>query len=297
MLVAGLGGGSGEQILAAGQLYYLLCSTWYRKWLAWANPTSTAALLVKSTCADVREHNLRAVKRGHFSSIASARPGAIDNSQLGLRRWSPGALESCGAGVLRPGLREGVDFVAVLPEVWRLLWRWYGRAGGPVLKRRAVRLLDGSVDLELYDGVHLSVFRSASREASPLHVFESRAASVSDLKTHLCDELGLDEDKVRLWDFFNRKRYESLDGFLGQTLEACRLFEGNPILLEERLPDGSWPEVPKEEQQQQQQQQQQRPRQTSAFRAAAGPSAPVAAAALPPRRLAIAVAVQGACSC
>ncbi|CAE8585195.1 unnamed protein product, partial [Polarella glacialis] len=45
---------------------------------------------------------------------------------------------------------------------------------------------------------------------------------------------------VRVWDYFNNRPYALLEKTAEKTLESCRIFDKNPILLEEQNAEGGW---------------------------------------------------------
>lgn len=72
-----------------------------------------------------------------------------------------------------------------------------------------------------------------------LHMFPTMQGTYGDIKKAGCDALGLEEVDVRLWDFFNRKKYGqySLDSKLDESLESgssASMIDGQDILLEEK---------------------------------------------------------------
>jgi ubiquitin carboxyl-terminal hydrolase 4/11/15 len=72
--------------------------------------------------------------------------------------------------------------------------------------------------------------------------FFSKSATVDEFTTEMCKRLGLDAEKVRVWDFHNGSRLKVLDDGT-RTLEAAHILENQKMLLEEQNADGSWPEV------------------------------------------------------
>merc|ERR1711939_431661 len=78
---------------------------------------------------------------------------------------------------------------------------------------------------------------------------ESKMATVLEFKMRACEELGLEPEKARLWDYYNKNKYADLESGnnLNQTLTDLRIFEEQDILLEvqnEEYPfirQGSWP--------------------------------------------------------
>jgi len=201
----------------AGYDYCLLNLDWYARWHRWIN----GFVACLGTLVDRSSHE-------------RVWPGSIDNSVL---------LEPDDVAVLRQGICEGQDFVVVSVKAWKLLQTWYG--GGPTLRRRAVCFLSGCVEIELY-GIRLQIFTSASLHV-PFTMVESSTATVGAFKMRVCDELELDPSKVRVWDYFNRRKYEEITAFESKTLEACHLFDGNPVLIEHQCEDGSWPSIPEQQ--------------------------------------------------
>jgi len=162
------------------------------------------------------------------SSRQRERPGPIDNKPL---------LEENRADLLKKGLQERQDFEIVSAKVWSLLHRWY--QGGPPVKRRAIVLASGAVQVELY-GLELKVYRSSSLNL-PVMVTESKTTTMKDFKKRMCEEMCLEPEKVRVWDYFNNKKYQAFENTDTRTLEECRILDGNAILMEEANKDGGWP--------------------------------------------------------
>ena len=100
-------------------------------------------------------------------------------------------------------------------------------------------MLSGCVEIELY-GIRLQVYKSFDLSV-PHSVVESRTTTMEAFKVRVCDELSLDPSRVRIWDYFNLRKYEEIGQSECKSLEACRLFDGNPVLIEHQCPDGSWP--------------------------------------------------------
>lgn len=186
--------------LSDGDLYCLVDGSWYSAWVGWATrDISNAEASLGDTCKF---------------------PGCIDNTRL---------LDPQGHGEsLRQDLVEGTDFIPVSGDTWELLNRLYG--GGPVIRRRAVSQCSGDVKIDLM-GMVFKVHRSST--VGSIAIVESPTTTVEVFKERMCDEFGLDPDEVRVWDFLNGDKYVDLEETPLWTLEACNLFNGNDILLDE----------------------------------------------------------------
>jgi len=226
--------------LRAGSAYFLINRRWYTEWLQWVghpcvqSPKTrpvTGPLLPEDldNNADTESPVISASKRTRTRSWTKDRPGQIDNSEL---------LEEGSVAAIKRNLDERSDYEIVPEDAWNLLYSWYG--GGPNIKRRAIQLPSGAVQVELY-GLQLLVHKSSNVDAAPLEVIESKCTSIKELKTSLCEEMGLDPAKTRIWDYFNNKHYDLLEKNLDRSLEGCRMVDQNPILLEEQNEDGTWP--------------------------------------------------------
>lgn len=260
--------------LAAGASYYLINRRWFVEWLQWvghpdtqspkmrplpdplplgaevygggspssalsppqlaglqqppASPAGGLAGVAGVAGGAMDAPTSSAAKRTRTHSWTKDRPGPIDNAEL---------LDGTGSALLRKTISELSDYQLVSEDAWNLLSKWYG--GGPAVKRRAIQLPTGGVQVELH-GLQLKVFKSSDTNGTPLEVIESKNTSVKDFKASVCRELSLDPEKIRIWDFFNQKNYALLEKTAEKTLEACRIFDQNPILLEEQRADGSW---------------------------------------------------------
>lgn len=227
-------GGSLPEGLKAGNSYCLINRKWHVEWLQWVGDPKVQSPKMG-----------RAPDPMHFlddngpppppltreRSWTKDRPGPIDNA---------GLLDTSDTNKLKREIREHEDYELISEEVWALLHGWY--QGGPVIKRRAIQLnaAAASVVVELY-GVTLNIYKSSSPNAVQQTINESRTTTATELKARLCKELGLESDKVRLWDYFNRRKYANLEENPNRSLEDCRIFDNNDILLEEKLADGTWP--------------------------------------------------------
>eukprot|EP00931_Biecheleriopsis_adriatica_P074322 TRINITY_DN48405_c0_g1_i1.p1 TRINITY_DN48405_c0_g1~~TRINITY_DN48405_c0_g1_i1.p1 ORF type:complete len:949 (+),score=190.68 TRINITY_DN48405_c0_g1_i1:116-2962(+) len=228
--------------LKAGSSYFLVNRRWYTEWLQWVGhpsmqsphmrPAADPVLGTPESFESPSQTGGNSAKRTRTRSWTKDRPGKIDNSEL---------LEEEGGSGIKRSLDERADYEIIPEDAWELFLGWYG--GGPPIKRRAIELPEGGVQVELY-GLSLKVYKSSDINGQPLQVVESKTTTVKELKATLCRELDLDSSKVRMWDYFNKRTYallEKSEEDLDRTLDACRILDDNPILLEEQKEDGTWP--------------------------------------------------------
>uniref|UniRef100_A0A7S1FB39 Ubiquitin carboxyl-terminal hydrolase n=1 Tax=Noctiluca scintillans TaxID=2966 RepID=A0A7S1FB39_NOCSC len=225
-----------QEGLEAGQHYYLINRKWQIEWLQWVGHNSTRSPSMGcSPDPDVDMDGLGSPSGRNRSSFTKERPGPIDNAVL---------LEAPSSqGRLRRNILEKTDYEIISKELWDLLFSWYG--GGPPIKRRANEQSGGTVMVELF---HLTVnLYLSSDPLQPTTMIESKMTTVAVFKRRACEELGVDFDKVRIWDYFNKKRFANLEEKMDKSLDDCRIFEDNDILLELQNEDGTWPSLPDEQ--------------------------------------------------
>lgn len=205
--------------LREGVVYCLLSRRWYAQWSLWVGQAPPSSSPGENEVEDGWVWVSASEEDGqHPNAPPSERPGPIDNAEL---------LQVSGQH----------EFEVVSVAVWELLHCWY--PGGPLIKRRAAADSSGRVSVELH-GVELEVFKSSALSSPPLRVTEPKTTPVSVMKQRLCKDMGLDPSKVRIWDYFNNVKYADLEVCSTQTLDVCRIYSGNAILLEEASPDGSF---------------------------------------------------------
>lgn len=222
--------------LKAGSAYFLINRRWYTAWLQWVGHPSMQSPKAQPAPDPhvppidglLTESPRTGSKRTRAISWTKDRPGQIDNSDL---------LEEGSGTALKRNLDERSHYEVVPEEAWKMLQAWYG--GGPPIKRRAIQLPSGGVQVELF-GLQLKVHKSSDTSLS-IEVMESKCTTIKEFKTRMCAEMGLDPAKVRIWDYFNSRTYALLEKDADKTLESCRIYDQNPIMLEEQNADGSWP--------------------------------------------------------
>lgn len=214
-----------SQELHAGRQYCLVDRKWQVEWLQWVGDLSVQS--PKHGPIDLARA-ADSPSRPRSMSWEKDRPGPIDNTAL---------MDASEEGKLKREIAEHEHYEIVTEEVWSCLHSWY--SGGPVIKRRAIAQPSGAVVLELY-GITLPVRKSSDMNRI-VKMTESKLTLVEDLKKRACEELGVDYDKCRIWDYFNKNKYALIEEKLSLNLVDCRINEANDILLEEQNADGTWP--------------------------------------------------------
>jgi len=218
--------------LQEGKHYYLINRRWYVEWLQWVGHSSAQSPKLGPSqdlvFSELEDPSL-APQLCRQKSWTKDRPGPIDNANL---------LDSNSTGALKRDITEHDDYEILSEGVWELLHGWY--QGGPAIPRLAIARPTGVV-IELH-GLTLKLYRTASTpESESIAITESKATTVATFKKRACRELGLDPDKTRIWDFYNGRRYTSLEDSADKSLDDCRIYDDNPILLEQKRADGTWP--------------------------------------------------------
>ena len=150
--------------------------------------------------------------------------------------------------LLREGLREGSDFKVLGEAAWSKLVEWYG--GGPTIRRIALAEGGGAyskpevlLELTLLKLVVHLQSDSATHKAKAsgeyvLHM--SKSASVHALLEKMVAIWALPGlDKVRLWDYYKKKRYTLLSD-TSKSLMETNLMPAQDVLVEVQQADGSW---------------------------------------------------------
>ncbi|XP_078151935.1 ubiquitin carboxyl-terminal hydrolase 9-like [Carex rostrata] len=194
-----------------GDLYYLISHSWWMNWKSYVGFGISAAITENGT------HN-------------DPRPGEIDNSKLVSEGTSNG-LE------LQRNLQEDFDYTLVPHEVWIRLHEWY--KGGPEIARRVIS--DGeSRKFKVVEVYPLSLRVTDEQGSLGTTVQISRKATVGELYRTVCSVLGVDQEKVELYDNYLScgNKLENLD----VTLEHAGLQMDQEIrLAQKKLELSPWP--------------------------------------------------------
>ena len=158
-------------------------------------------------------------------------PGAIDN-------W--GILKKTGAKQLIPGTTTGQHLEVIPPAVYAAVHYWYG--GGPKIMRKVVPAGNGT-ELELFP-LFLKVCTCDSsgkmRNDEKEYLF-SKSATVAEMAQELGEVKFVELSKVRLWNYAQTHWREQYILSPEITLEAAALQDGQLILMEISLQNGTWP--------------------------------------------------------
>lgn len=198
-----------ETNLKEGNLYYVVSNRWFTGWQRY-------------TEQDIDECAMCEHSPDSYNGVD--RPGAIDNSDLVVKE-NDGEVDS---PELMRTLEEGRDYVLVPEEVWKKLVEWY--KGGPPLPRQLIS--QGAIykkfNVEVYP---LCLKLTDSRDNNQSIMRLSKKASVRELYEKVCALKGLQQDKVCIWDYFNRRKQCPLVPS-DRTLEDAHLQMDQQILLE-----------------------------------------------------------------
>ncbi|XP_057969699.1 ubiquitin carboxyl-terminal hydrolase 9-like isoform X2 [Malania oleifera] len=213
-----------ESNLKEGNLYYVVSNRWFTSWQKYIEQGSG-------------EYSIggQFPNSQHMKIIPSKmveRPGPIDNSDLVLNENN---CEGDDLELIRT-LEEGHDYVLVPQGVWQKLFDWY--KGGPALPRKLISQgdLNKKFNVEVYP---LCLNITDSRDNSQSVVKLSKKASVKELYERVYAVKGIKQEKVRIWDYFNKQKHTILT-ISERTLEESNLQMDQDILLEVQL-GGSWP--------------------------------------------------------
>ncbi|GER43663.1 ubiquitin carboxyl-terminal hydrolase [Striga asiatica] len=194
-----------------GNLYFVVCSRWYREWQRYTG--------LKEGAYPFEDHSI--ISR---SLILEDRPGVIDNSGI-----IDGGLDyDDDAPQLFRTLMELHDYVLVPQEVWEKLLKWY--KGGPALPRKMISVGDQQKQF-VVEVFPLSLQLTDSRDLSEVIIRLSRKASIHDLYVKVCQLKGLQTEKACIWDYFNKEKRTILMSS-SQTLQESNLVMDQNILLE-----------------------------------------------------------------
>ncbi|EGC31737.1 hypothetical protein DICPUDRAFT_50006 [Dictyostelium purpureum] len=155
--------------------------------------------------------------------------GQIDNSPFLISKDNPDHL--------KPGVCENKDFATVPEKVWNKLQKIYG--GGPTVTRKVSKSLIGNLIIDLKIPFPLKVMKSsATSEVFDCYAFKSETIKV--FKERACKLLNVEPINVRIWDYYNNNKHAELKD--QEYVSNSNLIENQLILLDERLPNGKWPQ-------------------------------------------------------
>lgn len=210
-----------ELDLKEGNLYFLISTRWYRSW-------------ERYVCGDEPSIDNISFDSPHMNGVSSKRaerPGPIDNSDI-IQNGN-GSSEGDDLEVRR-NLEEGQDYVLVPQQVWEKLFCWY--KGGPALPRKMIS--EGIVNEKRVEVFLLCLKLIDSRDNSQTVIRLSKKASTRQLYEKVCKLRGIEQEKARIWDYFNKQRSTSPLDVSDQTLDDAMLQMDQDILLEVQVDNG-----------------------------------------------------------
>lgn len=223
-----------QPTLKIADVYYVISTKWLKQWKAYVSfdeETTTPAAADEGGGGDAAAEGAGEQPRKP--------PNSIDNSVL-LK--DPGFKSKGNEPVIKTKAIEGVDFILIPQKPWAYLYKWYG--GGPELAREVIG--DGKEGRALKVEVFplALTFKNTNTEGqinpfSAIEVVVSKKATVGYLKSLVCRKMELDSAHTRVWNYV--KNTGKLIKEENVTLEEAKLVDGQSLLIEVRLDDGSWP--------------------------------------------------------
>ncbi|XP_022103734.1 ubiquitin carboxyl-terminal hydrolase 32-like isoform X2 [Acanthaster planci] len=216
---------------------------------------------------------------GNQGSLGPPKPGLIDNTCLIMPdNRKVGTLTNEGGRLKRtPPLVQGKDYEVIPEPVWKALSQWY--AGGPALPRNVIVPLEGepSATLELYPisvrllrhqtvqqrqnawngvnignvsigagGISFGQNNSSSTPPAPKRYLAytscfSKMHTMQQIYEFLSVRLRIRSEEMRLWNLKDENNPILLEDD-SSTMEQQGISEDQPMLIEVRNKDLSWPE-------------------------------------------------------
>jgi len=170
-------------------------------------------------------------KAGYYANIEEScgKPGPIDNTDI---------LETVhGQQVIRKTCFEQYDYFIISVEQWNALHLWYG--GGRALPRKVI-ISDLHPRIEIRP-LLLKVLKSSDMNQH-VWVFASCVSTVGQFKSAMCENFGLKEEDVKVWDFYPMRKYKVLED-MNERLNAAQILSEQEILLEEMDTKGNFAPV------------------------------------------------------
>ena len=199
--------------LREGDKWYLISTTWFRKWKKYVGCINTISM-----------------------GKPSAKPGPIDNSSL---------FEE-GSEALKENLVDEQEYVLVPEEAWTKLVSWYGLAEGqkPILRHviKQGSFID-RLKVEVYL-MNLKMCRYQQMDAICSQMF-SHANTIRDIEQEMRSVFQIAASKpVRLWEKDKSNTFEELD-IPDNTLSDILLHPDHVLVIEEQTDGGTWPRTGK----------------------------------------------------
>jgi len=197
----------GKTLGAVGDVWYLICSKWWKTWKVYTGYTESYG---------------NSYSNGYSSSRRF--PGPITNEDL---------LDSASSSedylAIRKHAMEHYDFELIPSETWSLLHSWYG--GTPI--PRYVVSNTTSYSSSKFVEVRLCCYTlkcSESTEVKKLYI--SKTATIGQLKEKAALLMGVDKSQMRFWDIMNGSKYAELTDN-SMKIPDAKLLDDQDIYLED----------------------------------------------------------------
>lgn len=206
-----------------GSEWCVISKTWYDQWKLFVGHKRMSTL-------SLQDANLNAQN-------APQEPRAIDNS---------GIVKRTELKQLLQGVILHHDIEVMCPPVFNALSMWYD--GGPEIVRKVIRMRqfadESSLELELFP-ISLRIFIClASGKAGQFdrELLFSRSDKIQDIVNRLADLHKIESSRMKLWNFANPNNVrEQVVLAPSDSVEDNNLQDGQSLLMEISLPDGTWP--------------------------------------------------------
>ncbi|XP_067931745.1 ubiquitin carboxyl-terminal hydrolase 32-like isoform X2 [Watersipora subatra] len=245
-----------------GQTWYLVASTWWRRWLNYVSecqvtevPDFSSTLEYSSNSFDSPDRRYSHQMNGDIQSHQPrpVRPGPIDNSHLVINSHSRLPRWTNEGGTLRAYIEYGKDYQLVPELLWSALHSWYQ---GDIQLPRPVIIHeeDGSKtpEVELYS-LNVKLYRHQASYQAPQHPMTTVAGVTGGIANFAMSMTGLQNSlpkRVHISNaaFSHQHSLKQITDFLAQRLKVARddlrlwkyhhdndleLLEGDQKLLEE----------------------------------------------------------------
>ncbi|CAM6081562.1 unnamed protein product [Calypogeia fissa] len=210
-----------------GDTFYLISYRWWRLWQEYTESQDVSSS---------ESGEPRPASASGSGGSSSKRPFSIDNADLVVS--SATSDDDKNEPALKENLAEDTDYILLPEQVWLALDKWYG--GGPALPRKVITLGYGAHEDLAVEVYPLQLQLTVVPAGTKLNVRLSKKDTVGKLHQMICEQLKLEKENVRIWDYFNKqKNKQLLDP--AKTLQDAYINMNQDILVEVKI-NGRWPD-------------------------------------------------------